>query len=76
MYIIEDFVDMGLEEGQEWTTPFHREVAVLCLIQNPRVFTKKKLMDNVKVINSLDNGYLQSASIDDLLDKGCNFVIK
>jgi len=74
MYIAEKFIDMGLEDGQKWPSPFHRKVAVICLIQNPRVFTREKLMENVSIINSLEVGYLQCASVDDLLDKGCNFI--
>ena len=74
MYITEKFIDMGLEDGQKWSSPFHRKVAVICLIQNPRVFTRDRLIKNVSVINSLDNGYLQCASVEDLLNKGCDFI--
>ena len=74
MYISNGFIDMGLEDGQEWPSPFHKKVATICLIQNPLVFTREKLMKNVAIINSLEIGYLQCASVSDLLNKGCDFI--
>jgi hypothetical protein len=73
MYIIEKFVELGLEEGEEWKSPLHRQVAVDCLIQNPRVFTAEKLRRNVKIINSIPEDKMQKLSVGDLLDMGCDF---
>ena len=74
MYIASNFIDLGLDEGEEWTTPFHKEIASLCLLCNPRVFTRERLMKNVKIINSLDKPFLMTATVSDLLEKGCDFI--
>jgi len=74
MYLMDKFVDMGLDVDEEWTSADHRTVAVNCLIQNPRVFTKDKLQYNVKIINSIPQDKITEVQISDLIQLGCDFI--
>lgn len=74
MYVFERMIEMGLEEGESWKTPLHRRVSINTLIQNPRVFTKDKMMRNVKIINSIPEDEIEDITISGLLELGCDFL--
>jgi hypothetical protein len=74
MYLNDKFVDLGLKDDEKWSSPNHRIVAVNCLIQNPRVFTKDKLQFNVGIINSIPANKIKAVNISDLIQMGCDFI--
>ena len=51
MYLFEEMIDSGLSEGEEWTSPDHRQVAVYACINNARVDCMDTLCGNVSIIN-------------------------
>ena len=52
MYILEDFIDMGLED-ESWSSDDHRKVASTICLCNPNVFSMEKLCNNVQIINHI-----------------------
>jgi hypothetical protein len=67
-------IEMGLEEGESWKSEIHRQVSINALIQNPRVFTKDKMVRNVKIINSIPEDKIEDITISGLLELGCDFL--
>jgi len=61
--------------GNKWQSPFHRQIAVICLSRNQRIKTKEQLIKNVQVINSVHKGETTVVSVNDLLKRGCDFAI-
>jgi hypothetical protein len=74
MYMFERMIEMGLEEGESWKSESHKRVSINALIQNPRVFTKDKMMRNVKIINSIPEDEIEDITISGLLELGCDFL--
>jgi len=71
---MENFVDSAIENlGEKWASDLHRKVAVICLIQNPRVFTMEKLMRNIKIINGISTDRIGGIDIHGLVEEGCDF---
>jgi len=60
--------------GIEWQTSFHRKIAVILLVRNTRIESKDQLIKNAKVINSVHKGETTIVTIDDLLNRGCDFA--
>lgn len=70
MYGLEVMIESGLN-GEKWTTPDHRVVAVNACICNPNVKTMDDLQSNVKVINSIPADEIRSVTADQLIEAGC-----
>jgi len=50
MYIMEDMIDMGLKEDQEWPSEIYRNVAEYILLCNSNINTRDKLESGVQKI--------------------------
>ena len=68
MYLIDSMVDMGLENGQEWSTDAHRIVAQIVLIGNPFVKGLGDLRDAVAAINSVPDDQIKLVTPEGLRD--------
>lgn len=73
MYIFEDMIEMGLEEGQEWSSEIHRIIAVEVCIQNPRITSLELLINNVRIINSIPVNEIRKVTFTNLSELGCVF---
>jgi hypothetical protein len=60
--------------GTQWQSSFHRTMAVICLCGNSRVKTEDQLLRNVEIINSVGKGETTVVTIENLLDRGCDFA--
>ena len=74
MYMFESMVDLALNDNESWKSDAHRDIAVKCLIQNPRVFTRDKMLHNGAIINGLSDDQVKEVTVKDLLDMGCDFI--
>lgn len=63
MYIVPEFIDMGLTEGRTWPTPKHREVAQFLFLCNPNI---TKLDSLIASVVSLLDADLTENELDDL----------
>lgn len=71
MYLFEDMIGLGLCEGEEWTSPDHRQVAVYSCLSNPAVSTRESLEYNVGIINSIPQGQIRTITSKGLRQLGC-----
>ena len=71
MYIFEEMIEMGLEEGQEWPSEIHRIIAVEVCIQNPRVNSCEILVENVRIINQIPVSDIKKVTYTRLIELGC-----
>jgi len=69
MYCIENMIDMGLRKNEEWTSPEHREVAILMCIANPLIRDRDALYDNCGKINSVPNDRIKTISTLELINE-------
>lgn len=72
MFICEDMVDMGLNEGQEWSSDIHRAVSAAVCIGNPKVTTLDVLKNNVQIINTISENEIKKVSGFQLIEMGCD----
>lgn len=70
MYIVPDMIDLGLEEGQTWPSPVHKEVAQAIALTNPNVNTRDTLMAIVKVVNQIPQNKIEKITYNQLIRKG------
>lgn len=72
MYILLDMIDIGLKDGEVWTSDIHRKVAQCVCLNNPLITTKDALMDNCAIINKISDDQIQNVTGDDLRELGCS----
>jgi hypothetical protein len=70
MYVFEEMIDLGLEEGKQWTSPLHKTVAQNLLLNNPRITTRDTLTECVNKINSIPKSEIRSFSFYDAFKLG------
>lgn len=75
MYIVPEFIDMGLTEGRTWPTPAHRKVAQVLFLGNPNINKLDQLIASVSsLINAnLTEEELGTITLSDLSDRGVIF---
>ena len=56
--------------GTEWKSDFHQEMARLLMHGKSRITTKKQLLHNVEVINSLEYDEITSLSLTEIMNRG------
>ena len=74
MCFSEKDIDQAMN-GNKWQSPFHRKIAVICLTKNHRIKTEEQLIKNLEVINSVHKGESTVVTVNDLLNRGCDFAI-
>lgn len=67
MYIFPEMINMGLNEGQQWPSETHKNVARNLLLCNRLVFTRDLLTDGVQWILSKPVEFWETATLDDVL---------
>lgn len=75
MYIVEDFIDMGLANSskENWPTNAHRKVAIHLCLRNPNVFTMERLVRNIEIINAVPITRIEVITAGELQAKGVIF---
>ena len=63
MYIFEELIDLGLEEGQKWPSDAHRKVAAHLGLQNPRVTNKDALTKICQKVIAIPEDRIKSVTI-------------
>lgn len=71
MYVFEDMIDLGLGEGDEWTSDDHRKVASTVCLCNPHICSRNQLIHNVGIINKIPQEEIRTVEVADLLRMGC-----
>lgn len=62
MYLIDDMVDMGLKDGQEWPSPEHRIVAANIVLGNPLVRDRGALNEVVQKVCDIPASDIKSVT--------------
>jgi hypothetical protein len=75
MYIFEEMIDLGLEEGETWTSDDHRVVAQNILLCNPLINQRDLLCEGVAIINSIPQDQIRLVTAKDLKDMGCPGIV-
>lgn len=73
MYIFPEMIEMGLKEGEKWSSEDHREVAMTVCLCNPLITSRDDLQHNVGIINSISQENIRTVTGADLIELGCNF---
>lgn len=71
MYIFPEMINMGLKEGEEWTSETHKIVAQRVLLMNPRITQRDHLVDGVSIINNLEDEQIVKITLEQLEEMGC-----
>jgi len=71
MYIMNDMLEMGLEDGEEWPSDHHRDIAAFVCLCNPRINTRDLLMENVSIVNKIPAEKIKKITPLDLTELGC-----
>jgi hypothetical protein len=66
MYIIDNMIDMGLPEGENWTSNSHREVAKVIGLCNSRITNRTSLMEVCQKINKIPQDRIEKVTFVDL----------
>lgn len=66
MYIMEGFVDMALNEGQEWPSEIHRDVAITLAIGNRYVTTMDALQTIVQAVIEIPADTIETITVGEL----------
>lgn len=69
MYIFADMIDLGLPEGEIWSSEDHRVVAQNIGLCNPRVTTRDSLTEIVIAINKIPQCAIRHVTAADLAEK-------
>lgn len=67
MYMILDMIDMGLQNGQSWTSPEHRQVAQNLAICNPNVKELDVLIQIVQVVLTVPTNLIKTITYDQIV---------
>jgi hypothetical protein len=74
MYLMEEMIDMGLQDGQKWPTPAHREVACSLALFNPIVTNRGTLTEIVQKVRKIPKSRIKEVSKSDLPQYGLSIV--
>lgn len=66
MYMLPDMIEMGLEDGKDFTTGAHKEVCITCVIGRPGIDNLDQMIEMVKAINAVPVDRIQTVTIKDL----------
>ena len=69
MYIVSDFIDMGLLEGQVWPSEVYRTVASNIAICNPNVRDRDTLTQIVQSVLKVPERDIRFITLDQLIQK-------
>jgi S-adenosylmethionine/arginine decarboxylase-like enzyme len=75
MYMIDDMIDMGLEDGQKWPTKAHRAVAQNLALCNPMITTRDALTEIVQKVCSIPKTEIKKVKFTDLPKYGIALVV-
>lgn len=73
MYIMKSFLN-GSFLGIKWNSRIHKTVAENCLLCNPSIVSKDRLVECATIINGIPKEKIQKVTLGDLVELGipCN----
>lgn len=74
MYMMADMIDMGLEDGQKWPTPAHREVACNLALCNPMVTRRDDLTAIVQKVLKIPKSKIKMVTMTGLPEYGLSLL--
>ena len=74
MYIFPEMIDMGLQEGQEWPTEYHKIVAQNVLLCNETITTRDALTQGVQNILKIPEDKIKTITFEDLSKYGFGLI--
>lgn len=69
MYVFDEFIDLGLKEGEEWSSEDHRIVAQKILLCNPKINNRSLLVEGVSIINQIPSDQIKQVTVENLWKK-------
>lgn len=75
MYIFNEMIDLGLKEGQEFTSEDHKIVAQTIGLRNPNVTNRDILVDIVQAVLKVPQDRIRKITYEELVKEfGCPLV--
>lgn len=74
MYMLDEMIEMGLEEGQKWPSPAHREVACNLALCNPMVTNRSTLTDIVQKVRKIPKSKIKTVTMAGLQEYGLHML--
>lgn len=69
MYILDKMIDLGLKEGEKFTSLIHKKVAQEACLCNPSIHTRYNLINAVRIINSIPVDRISTLTAQELIEE-------
>ena len=74
MYMLEEMIDLGLEDGQKWPSPAHRIVAANLALCNPQVTSRDTLTSIVQKVRKIPKSKIKTVTHAELSKYGLTMI--